>query len=210
MSRLASLIDRLRASFALSAQRRTNAEPAELNLGIPTMGAPDWRPQAVLRQVNPMFIWLSLAAAFLLNLLPWGRESIAPDFLALALVFWNVREPRRVGIGAAFVFGLLMDVHDAALFGQHALAYTLLSYGAIALHRRILWFPLGAQSLYVLPLLVASQIASLVIRLWVGGTFPGWTYFVESLVGAALWPLVTWLLLAPQRRPLDRDETRPL
>lgn len=174
------------------------------------MGAPDWRPQAVLRQVSPMFIWLSLAAAFLLNLLPWDRASIAPDFLALALVFWNVHQPRRVGIGAAFVFGLLMDVHDAALFGQHALAYTLLSYGAIALHRRIQWFPLGAQSLYVLPLLIVSQVASLVIRLWVGGSFPGWLYFVESLVGAALWPLVTWLLLAPQRRPLDRDETRPL
>lgn len=210
MSRLAALLARLRASFAIGAPRRTGAEPSEFGRGAAAMGAPDWRPQAVLRQVNPMFIWASLAAAFLLNLLPWGRESIAPDFLALALVFWNVREPRRVGIGAAFVFGLLVDVHDAALFGQHALAYTLLSYGAIALHRRILWFPLGAQSLYVLPLLVTSQLASLVIRLWVGGAFPGWTYFVESLVGAALWPLVTFVLLAPQRRPLDSDDTRPL
>ena len=210
MSRLASLIGKLRASFAISAPRRPSADPADPGQAFPTIGAPDWRPQAVLRPVNPLFIWASLVAAFLLNLLPWGRESIAPDFLALALVFWNVREPRRVGIGASFVFGLLMDVHDAALFGQHALAYTLLSYGAIALHRRILWFPFGAQSLYVLPLLLTSQLASLVIRLWVGGAFPGWMYFVESLVGAALWPLVTYVLLAPQRRPLDRDDTRPL
>ncbi len=40
----------------------------------------------------------------------------------------NVHQPRRVGVGAAFVFGLLMDVHQGALLGQHALAYTLLSY----------------------------------------------------------------------------------
>jgi rod shape-determining protein MreD len=210
VSRLASLLAKLQASFAINTLRRTNPEAAEPGRGTPAVGAGDWRPQMVLRPVSPLFIWFTLALAFVLNLLPWGRGSIAPDFLALALVFWNVREPRRVGIGAAFVFGLVMDVHDAALLGQHALAYSLLSYGAIALHRRILWFPLGAQSLYVLPLLIASQLASLVIRLWVGGNFPGWLYFVESLVGAALWPLATWLLLAPQRRSAQRDQTRPL
>ncbi len=212
--RLRSLLSRLQAAFALRAPGRRvlsrRVEPVELGRGIPVLGGSDWRPERVLLPVNPLFIWVTLALAFLLNLLPWGRNSIAPDFLALALVFWNVHEPRRVGIGAAFVFGLIMDVHSAALLGQHALAYTLLSYGAIALHRRILWFPMGAQSLYVLPLLVISQVASLVIRLWVGGAFPGWSYFIESLIGAALWPLVTWLLLAPQRRPATRDETRPL
>lgn len=176
-----------------------------------TASTAGWRrPQHVLLPVNPIFIWVTLFIAFALNLLPWGRGSIAPDFLAMVLVFWNVHEPRRLGIGAAFAFGLLMDVHDAALLGQHALAYTLLSYGAIALHRRILWFPLGAQSFYIFPLLLVSQIASLVVRLWVGGAFPGWGYFLESAIGAALWPVVTWLLLAPQRRPVTKDDTRPL
>jgi rod shape-determining protein MreD len=103
-----------------------------------------------------------------------------------------------------------MDVHEAALFGEHALAYTLISYGAITLHRRILWFPLGAQALHVFPLLLVAQLASLAIRMWVGGTWPGWIYFGESGVGAVLWPLISWLLLAPQRRPTDPDETRPL
>jgi rod shape-determining protein MreD len=203
------MLGRLQAAFAIRAPRGA-VEPVELGRGLPIVSPADWRPQAVLRPVNPLFIWASLGVAFLLNLVPWGANPLAPDFLALVLVFWNVREPRRVGIGASFVFGLLMDVHDAALFGQHALAYTLLSYGAIALHRRILWFPLGAQSLYVLPLLLLAQLASLVIRLWVGAAFPGWSYFVESLVGAALWPVATWLLLGPQRRPLERDATRPL
>jgi len=164
----------------------------------------------LLRPANPLFIWLSLVAALLVNLMPWGRNTLAPDVLALALVFWNIHQPRRVGMGAAFVFGLLMDVHEGALFGQHALAYTLLSYGAITLHRRIQWFPLGAQALHVLPLLLVAQLASLAIRMWVGGEWPGWIYFANSFIGAALWPLIAWLLLAPQRRPVDRDETRPL
>jgi rod shape-determining protein MreD len=168
------------------------------------------RPQYLLRPANSLFIWASLFAALLLNLLPWGRQPFVPDFLALALIFWNVHQPRRVGMSAAFVFGLLMDVHDGALFGQHALAYTLISYGAITLHRRITWFPVGAQALHVLPLLLVAQLATLAIRMWVGGEWPGWVYLAESVVGALLWPVVSWLLLAPQRRPIERDETRPL
>jgi rod shape-determining protein MreD len=53
-----------------------------------------------------------------------GACAWLPDLLALVLVFWSVHQPLRVGVGAAFVFGLLMDVHQAALLGQHALAYT--------------------------------------------------------------------------------------
>jgi len=168
-------------------------------------------PQQVLRPVLPGFIWGTLAVAFLLNLMPWGRAIWVPDFLALTLVFWNVNQPRRVGMGIAFVFGLLMDVHDGALFGEHALAYTLLSYGAISLHRRILWFPVLSQCLYILVLLLLSQMASAAVRLWAGVASPGWGWsLLASFVGAALWPLATSLFLAPQRRPAKRDDTRPL
>jgi len=168
-------------------------------------------PKQVLRPVSPVFIWVTLAAGLGIDLLPWGRSPFVPDFLALALVFWNVHQPRRVGMGAAFLFGLLIDVHDGALFGEHALAYTLLSYGAIALHRRILWFPVLSQSLFVLPLLLLAQIASAAVRLWVGGASGNWWVgLTESAVGALLWPLVNWVLLLPQRRPISRDDTRPL
>lgn len=177
---------------------------------VDAIGRGAQRPEYLLRPANPLFIWFSLIIALLLNLMPWGRTSFAPDFLALGLAFWNVHQPRRVGMGAAFVFGLLMDVHEGALFGQHALAYTLVSYGAITLHRRIQWFPLGAQAVHVLPLLLLAQVASLAIRMWVGGEWPGWIYFAQSFVGAVLWPLIAWLLLAPQRRPTERDETRPI
>jgi rod shape-determining protein MreD len=201
-------LDALLATFAVRSARR--AEPVELTSSASFGISRGYEPKILLRPVNPAFIWFTLFIALAANLLPWGRTPFVPDFLALALVFWNVQQPRRVGIGAAFVFGLLMDVHDGALFGEHALAYTLLSYGAISLHRRILWFPLGAQALHIFPLLLVAQVASLLIRLWVGGMFPGWSYFIESVVGAVLWPAISWLLLAPQRRPIARDETRPL
>jgi rod shape-determining protein MreD len=167
-------------------------------------------PHYILLPVSPVFIVVSLIGAFLLNLLPWGHWIGIPDFVALVLVFWSIHQPRRVGIGAAFFMGLLMDVHDAALLGEHALAYTLLSYFAITIHRRVLWFPVGTQALHVLPLLLVTQLVQLTVRLIVSGKFPGWLYFIEGFVAAALWPITTWILLAPQRRAIDRDETRPI
>jgi rod shape-determining protein MreD len=168
------------------------------------------RPQYILLPVNSLFIATSLAIAFLLNMLPWGQWPAAPDFVALVLVFWSIHQPRKVGIGIAFMMGLLMDVHDAALLGQNALSYTLLSYFAIMIHRRVLWFKVWTQAAHVLPLLLMMQCVQLVVRIAVSGMFPGWLYFMESVLAAALWPVVTVILLAPQRRAVDRDETRPI
>jgi len=167
-------------------------------------------PHYILLPANPVFIAISLLLAFFLNLLPWGHAVGVPDFVALVLVFWSIHQPRKVGIGVAFFMGLLMDVHDAALLGENALAYTLLSYFAIMIHRRVLWFPVLTQAVHVLPLLLLTQAVQLVVRLMVSGKFPGWLYFSESLVAAAMWPIVTWILLAPQRRAIDHDETRPI
>ncbi|CAM2139303.1 rod shape-determining protein MreD [Pararobbsia alpina] len=168
------------------------------------------RPQYILLPVNPSFIAFSIAAAFVLNFLPWGRTVGIPDFVALVLLFWNIHQPRKVGMGIAFVLGILMDVHDASLFGEHALAYTLLSYGAISLHRRVLWFSLPVQALHVMPLLVLAQLVPFVIRLLAGAAFPGWGYLVDGFVEAILWPVASLLLLAPQKRAADPDDTRPI
>jgi rod shape-determining protein MreD len=168
------------------------------------------RPHYILLPASPLFIGFSLLAAFVLNMLPWGHFIGAPDFVALVLVFWGIHQPRKVGIGIAFFMGLLMDVHDATLLGENALAYTLLSYFAIMIHRRVLWFPVMTQALHVFPLLLMTQAIQVLVRFIVSGRFPGFVQFIESVVAIVLWPVVTWLLLAPQRRAVDRDHTRPI
>lgn len=167
-------------------------------------------PEYILLPVSPLFIALSLLIAFVLNLLPWGDWLWAPDFVALTLIFWSIYEPRRIGIGVSFAMGLLMDVHDAALLGEHALSYTLLSYFAMMMHRRVVWFPLKMQALHIFPLLLLMQIVQLLVQLIVTGKFPGWLYFSGSVVTAVLWPLTTSLLLAPQHRSINTDDTRPI
>lgn len=170
--------------------------------------------QPLLLPANPVFIWFSLLLALLGNMLlnmgGAGRAAWVPDLLALTLVFWNVHQPLRVSVGAAFVFGLVMDVHHTTLLGQHALAYAVLSYLAVSIHRRLLWFPVPTQALHVLPLFVLAQVLVVLLRLAAGGVFPGWDVVLAPLLTAALWPVVSVLLLAPQRRPPDPDKHRPL
>ena len=168
------------------------------------------RGNELLMPVNPVFIWVSLLLAMALNILPWGRWPGVPDFLAVAVVFWNVHQPRRVGVGAAFVFGLIMDVHQGALLGQHALSYTLLSFFAITVHRRLLWFTVGSQAVQIVPLFVAAHAVSLLVRMAAGASFPGWGLMLAPVLEAVLWPVANFMLLAPQRRPPDRDKNRPL
>ncbi len=170
--------------------------------------------QQLLLPANPAFIWFSLLGALMFNMLlnmgMWGRSAWVPDLLAVTLVFWSVHQPLRIGVGVAFVFGLAMDVHQGALLGQHALAYTVLGFLAISMHRRLLWFGVPNQAVQVLPLFVAAHVLELLVRLASGGSFPGLTYFIAPVLAAALWPVVSVLLLAPQRRAPNPDDNRPL
>ncbi|MFN4327403.1 MAG: rod shape-determining protein MreD [Limnobacter sp.] len=165
---------------------------------------------AILRPVNPWFIALSLAVAMMLKFLPVDRDVVLPDFMALVLVYWNIHQPRRIGIGTAWVFGAIVDVHASSVFGEHALAYTLLSYFAITIHRRVMWFTPVMQAAHIFPLFLAAQAVTVLIRVAFGDPFPGFWIFLESLFTAALWPVAQFLLLAPQKIPMNRDEDRPI
>lgn len=170
--------------------------------------------QQLLLPANPLFIWGTMLAALgcnmLLNMGLTGRAAWVPDVLAVVLVFWTVHQPLRVGIVSAFVFGLMLDVHQAGLLGQNAMAYTVLSFFAITIHRRLLWFPVHLQSVQVLPLFAVAHLVETILRMLAGGAFPGWGMLLPPFLEAALWPLAHVLLLAPQRRAPDPDANRPL
>jgi rod shape-determining protein MreD len=159
------------------------------------------RPEAILRPVQPWFIVATLVASLLANLLPLSGIALAfrPDFLALVLLYWCIREPRYVGVGVAWCVGLVMDVGDATLFGQHALAYAFLAYAAEYFRRRVLRFSLWQQAAQVAVLLGLCATLVLVVRAVGGAPVPRWTYAMPSIVGALMWPLVTLVLQWPQR-----------
>jgi len=168
---------------------------------LPNMPLSPARPEEILRPARPWFIVLTLCLALFANLLPLTGTALAlrPDFLALVLLYWCIQEPRFVGVGVAWIVGLMMDVGDGTVFGQHALAYAFLAYAAEYFRRRVLRFPPWQQAVQVAALLLLCAALVLLIRVVGGAPLPRWTYAVPPLVGALLWPFVSVMLQWPQR-----------
>ena len=164
--------------------------------------------EEILLPVKPLYISVTLIVAMMINLLPltgWVLD-LRPDFVALVLLYWGIHQPRKIGFLPAWLLGLAMDVADGSLFGQHALAYSMMMFAAIALHRRVSMFDLRHQILHVLPILLTMQLIVLGVRHAAGGDFPGWWYFLSSITGALLWPATDLLLKIPLRQRPDPDE----
>ena len=159
------------------------------------------RSEEILRPVKPSFILLTLIIALLANIVPLAPAAtpLRPDMLALVLLYWCIREPRYVGVGTAWFVGLVMDVADATLFGQHALAYAVLAYAADYFRRRVLRFPRWQQAVQVAVLLALCAMIVLLVRIVGGAPLPSWTYAAPPIVGALLWPPLSVLLQYPQR-----------
>src|SRR5258708_28416350 len=100
-------------------------------------------PEEILFPVQPWFVVLTLFLGLVGKVLPVSGVVLAlkPDFLALMLLYWCIREPRLISVGIAWCLGLLMYVADATVFGQHAIAYAVLAYFAEHFCRRVLRFP---------------------------------------------------------------------
>lgn len=156
---------------------------------------------------NQLFIWFSIMLVWMLSLLSWRIWPYAPDILLLVIVFWCLHEPEKVNLVSAFVFGILMDVHDAGVLGTYALSYILTAYGAIFLSRRMLRFGPVIQAIHLLPVFVIGNMASQLIHSWLLGKWVGWSWLLSVLITTALWPVADMLLLMPQRNRNQTDNS---
>ncbi|MBS0320089.1 MAG: rod shape-determining protein MreD [Proteobacteria bacterium] len=159
------------------------------------------RPEEILKPARGWFVAVTMLAAFVVNLVPLSgtAQLLRPDLLALVLLYWCIHEPRLAGVGVAWCAGLVMDVGDATLFGQHALAYAALAYAALFFRRRVLRFSLWHQAAQVAALLLMSAALVVLVRTVGGASLPRLTYFIGPLVGALVWPLLSIVLQWPQR-----------
>ena len=162
-------------------------------------------PDRVVPAAHGAFVWITLILVWLVSLLPWRVWNAAPDMLLLTIAFWCVHQPSRVGLLTAFVFGLLMDVHDAGLMGELALNYTLVAYGAVVLNRRLQRFDLLGQAIHLFPVFLAAKFFTILLHAWIAGRWPGWDWALGVVIATAVFPLWGWVLQLPQRGDDDRD-----
>ncbi len=158
-------------------------------------------PKDVLHEPpSGRYIFLSLVIAILFYLLPVNAEQVflRVELPLLVVLYWSIHQPNRVGFAVGFILGLLVDVSDGNILGQHAIAYTLAVFLALVLRVRILKFMLWQQALHVLALLLVAQMLVALTHLFVPSTFPGPAYFIASFFSALLWPVIAFALEYPQ------------
>lgn len=145
-----------------------------------------------MRPVSVVQIYLTLFVGMMLYLLPWAGFGllVRPDFVLLVMLYWLMRTPHFCNIGTAWLMGMLADLAGGDFFGQHALAYVVSAFIAMAYLRRATLFNRWQQAAYIFLLLLVSQIVLLVLKLFGGSALPGWSYFVPSISGVLLWQLV--------------------
>lgn len=142
-------------------------------------------------------ILLSVFIALVLKQMPWTGWwlSLRPDFVLIAVLFWALHRPSRVGMALGFLLGLLSDFQDGVVFGQHAIAYVVGVYAVQYFRLRFLQFDAAQQSAQMMPILLMVQIMVLVVG-WLSTRPPhGLNILLPALSGTVVWYL---LALAPQ------------
>ncbi|KOR30889.1 rod shape-determining protein MreD, partial [Achromatium sp. WMS3] len=105
-------------------------------------------------QHNSWVIIIILLIATVLSIMPipfWARY-FRPQWVTLVLIYWTLALPQRINIGSAWLIGILQDVITGTLLGQHALAFSVVTFVVVSLHLRIRMFPLWQQSIIVMVL----------------------------------------------------------
>jgi len=155
------------------------------------------RSQNCFRIVIP-----TLIVALMLNMwpLPEWLEHARPEWVVLVLIYWALAMPEQIGVTVAWFVGLILDVTQGAIIGQHAVGLVLVVFVINTQYQRIRVFSLAQQALVVLLLLLIKQALVLWVSGMVGQAPDIGLYFLPALTGAILWPWLFIILRDLRRR----------
>lgn len=155
----------------------------------------------------PVWVILIIAAGLVSVPLPDGLTPFRPPWATLAVIYWIMMWPRAFGLGTAWTVGLMLDVLQGELLGQHAMALTIVGYLTLRFHLQIRIFPLWQLTATVFALMAIEAF----ILFWIDGVAGnppvGFARWIQVLTGAILWPLVMAIMDRVRERIEYRDPT---
>ena len=159
-----------------------------------------------MSKLRYLVIYLSLVVALILTILPlpdWA-QIYRPNWVALALIYWSMALPKRVGLWFAFLTGLILDTSQGTLLGQHTLALVVVIFINMNFYQRIRVLALAQQSLYVFVLLLINQFIVAWVEGIMGRPTPILTFFGAPFIGMLIWPWVFVVLRDIRRKAILR------
>jgi len=138
----------------------------------------------------PVIMTLLVGLMLTVMPLPDAAEPWRPDWLALLLIFWAMQLPRTWSVGSAWFVGIIVDVAQGTLLGQHALALAFIVFVTVRFHLLMRVFPLSQLAATVFALLALYQFLLFWINGVAGVTAPAVAYWAPVLTGTAVWPFL--------------------
>ncbi|MFT5133794.1 MAG: rod shape-determining protein MreD [Gammaproteobacteria bacterium] len=147
-------------------------------------------------------IVVSFIIAIMLTAMPLPEWVVnwRPAWVAMVLIYWCMALPDRVGIGIGWLLGLLLDVQQGTVLGQHALGLAVIAYITIMSYQRIRVFPLAQQALIVCFYLLLVQFFNLWVRGIMGIPSQHWSFWLPAVTSMFLWPWLFIILRDIRRR----------
>jgi len=146
------------------------------------------------RRQLPVVITLLVAFMLMITPMPAAVEAFRPDWLALVLMFWSMAVPRSYSVGIAWLIGIVLDVAQGTLLGQHALALCVIVYITVKFHLLMRVFPLSQLTATIFALLALYQFLLFWINGVAGVTAPAVDYWGPVVAGTIVWPFLSILL----------------
>ncbi|MDE0733296.1 MAG: rod shape-determining protein MreD [Gammaproteobacteria bacterium] len=150
-------------------------------------------------------IFLTFSIAYLLAIVPfpdWAM-SYRPEWVPMVLIYWVMALPYRVGIGWAWVVGLLLDILEGSILGVNALSLVILAYVTLSLHQRMRMFTTFQQSGLMLALIGLNVMICNWLQIITDQTVSSNLIFLmASVTSAIIWPSL-FQLLRQIRRSFD-------
>jgi rod shape-determining protein MreD len=149
-----------------------------------------------------LMIPMTFLVAIVLTLLPMPEWSVwfRPAWVMMVLIYWTMMAPHRVNVGTAWIVGLILDVLNGTLLGEHALVFTMVSYVVIRMHKQLRMYSILQQALWVCGLGFFYEVVIYCIQGFIGALPNTWLYWMSCFTSMLLWPWVFVVLRDYQRR----------
>jgi len=152
----------------------------------------------------PVIITLLVGLMLTIMPLPGIVENARPDWLALLVIFWAMQLPRTWSVGSAWMIGIMLDVANGTVLGQHALALCVIAYLTVRFHLLMRVFPLSQLTATIFAMLALYQF----LLFWVNGVAginaPATSYWAPVITGTLLWPFLYMFLSGLRYRSSSR------
>ena len=148
------------------------------------------------RASKRMPILVTIVVALMLTIMPLPdlAQPFRPDWVAIVLIFWAMQLPRTWSVGTAWIVGIVLDVAQGTLLGQHALALTVIVFITIRIHLLMRVFPILQLTATVMSLLVIYQFLLFWINGVAGVSAPAINYWAPVISATVLWPFIYMFL----------------